>query len=539
DKLHACAKHFAVHSGPEWSRHRFDVENLSPRDLWETYLPAFKDAVQKAHVQEVMCAYQRFEGKPCCNSNRLLTQILRDEWGYQGIVVSDCGAISDFYKPYGHKTSPDQEHAASAGVLTGTDLECGDDYASLPEAVKKGLIDEKQIDISVRRLLRDRFKLGEMDTQPAWSQIPASVLDSKEHRTLALKMAHESIVLLQNKGGLLPLDKNRLKKVAVIGPNANDSTMQWANYNGFPSHTVTLLEGVRNALPGCEIVYERGCDLTADTLDLQAAIDKVKDVDILLFAGGISPRLEGEEMRVTIPGFKGGDRTDIELPAVQRKFLQLLHATGKKVVFINFSGSAIGLVPETESCAAIVQAWYPGQAGGTAIADVLLGNYNPAGRLPITFYRNISQVPDFEDYAMKGRTYRYLEQRPLFPFGYGLSYTTFRYGKAQLSKAHIAKGETLTLTIPVTNTGSRDGEEVVQVYVRRPGDAEGPHSTLRAFKRVAIPAGQTVKVSLPLTTDSFDWFDTHSNTMRPIPGAYQLLYGGSSDAEKMVEVKVL
>ncbi|MDR0939628.1 MAG: glycoside hydrolase family 3 C-terminal domain-containing protein [Mediterranea sp.] len=541
DKLHACAKHFAVHSGPEWNRHKFDVESLAPRDLWETYLPAFKDAVQKANVREVMCAYQRFEGEPCCDSEKLLTQILRQEWGYQGIVVSDCGAISDFYQSHGHLTSPDQAHAASSGVLSGTDLECGSEYSSLADAVKQGLIEEKQIDVSLRRLLIDRFRLGEMDAKPAWEEIPESVLNSAEHQALALRMARESIVLLQNKGGLLPLDKATLKKVAVVGPNANDSVMQWANYNGFPSHTVTLLEGIQAALPQCEVIYERGCDLTADTLDTAAAIARVKDADIVIFAGGISPKLEGEEMPVSIPGFKGGDRTDIELPSVQRTFLQQLRTAGKKVVYVNFSGSAIGLVPETGSCDAILQAWYPGQAGGTAIADVLLGEYNPAGRLPVTFYQSVAQLPDYEDYAMKGRTYRYLTQKPLFPFGHGLSYTTFGYGDARLSKASIAKNETLTLTIPVTNTGSRDGDEVVQVYLKRTGDGEGPQRTLRAFKRVSIPAGQTVEVALSLNTENFEWFDTASNTMRPIPGGYELLYGGSSDAGqlKTVEVSVL
>lgn len=676
DKLHACAKHYAVHSGPEWNRHSFDAENIDPRDLWETYLPAFKDLVQKADVKEVMCAYNRFEGEPCCGSNRLLMQILRDEWGYKGIVVSDCGAISDFYRPGTHETHPDKEHASAGAVISGTDLECGGEYASLTEAVKAGLIDEKQIDVSLKRLLTARFELGEMDETPAWSEIPSSVLNSKEHQALALRMARESLVLLQNKNNILPLNTNL--KVAVMGPNANDSVMQWGNYNGIPAHTVTLLEAVRVKLPAGQIIYEPGCDrtnrtalqslfdecsingkpgfaaeywnnrnqegdvvatdqistpfhfattgattfapgveltdfsaryesvfrpsksgnvdfrfqldgevvLTIDgeqvaqkayvknptnlytlqakagkeyrieirfkqrneraTLDfdlgkevnvnLNTAVEKVKDADIILFAGGISPSLEGEEMPVTIPGFKGGDRTDIELPAVQRDLLKALQKAGKKIIFINYSGSAMGLVPEAGICDAILQAWYPGQAGGTAIVDVLLGDYNPAGRLPVTFYKSIAQVPDFEDYSMKGRTYRYMQQEPLFPFGHGLSYTDFTYGEAELSKNTIAKGENVVLTIPVSNAGQRDGEEVVQVYLKRPGDKEGPRYTLRAFKRVHIPAGKTEQVVIPLTRESFEWFDSETNTMRPLEGTYELLYGGTSDKDKLKTV---
>ena len=673
DKLHACAKHFAVHSGPEWNRHSFDAENITPRDLWETYLPAFKDLVQKADVKEVMCAYNRFEGEPCCGSNRLLMQILRDEWGYKGIVVSDCGAISDFYRPGTHGTHPDKEHASAGAVLSGTDLECGGEYGSLADAVKAGLIDEKQIDVSLKRLLTARFELGEMDEQPAWAEIPASTLNSKEHQDLALRMARESLVLLQNKNDILPL--NTGLKVAVMGPNANDSVMQWGNYNGIPGHTVTLLEAVRSKLPEGQVMYEPGCDRTSRealqslfsecsingkpgfsaeywnnricegevvatdqistpfhfattgattfapgveitnfsaryesvfrpsqsgdvvfrfqldgevtlmvdgkqvaqkvyvknptnlytlqakagkeyhieilfkqrneraTLDfdlgkqveinLNLAVEKVKDADVVLFAGGISPSLEGEEMPVEVPGFKGGDRTDIELPAVQRDLLKALKKAGKKVVFINYSGSAIGLVPESNTCEAILQGWYPGQAGGTAIVDVLFGDYNPAGRLPVTFYKDAGQLPDFEDYSMKGRTYRYMQQQPLFPFGHGLSYTTFTYGEADLSKNTIGDGGTVTLTIPVSNAGQRDGDEVVQVYLRCMADKEGPHYTLRAFKRVHIPAGETKQVTIPLTYESFEWFDTATNTVHPLKGTYELLYGGSSDKNKL------
>ena len=536
DKLHACAKHFAVHSGPEWNRHSFNAEDINPRDLWETYLPAFKDLVQKANVKEVMCAYNRLEGDPCCGSNRLLMQILRNEWGYQGLVVSDCGAVSDFYMDNAHKTHPDKEHASAGAVLNGTDVECGTNYASLPQAVRDGLISEESIDTSVRRLLKARFALGEMDTDVSWNSIPYSVVDSKEHRELALRMAHESIVLLQNKKNILPLTKKM--KIAVVGPNANDSVMQWGNYNGFPSHTVTLLEGIKQYIPEAKIIFEPGCDHTSADIDLAKSIQRIKGADVVIFAGGISPSLEGEEMSVSIPGFKGGDRETIELPAIQSRMIAELKKAGKKVVFVNFSGSAIAMPAEKESCDAILQVWYPGQAGGTAIADVLFGTYNPAGRLPVTFYKSTSQLPDFEDYTMKGRTYRYMTEAPLFPFGYGLSYTTFQYGNAALSAPTIGYGEKVTLTIPVSNIGKKDGEEVVQVYVRRPGDTEGPSHALRAFKRVAIAKGQVSQVEIPLLKEDFEWFDTNTNTMRPIEGEYELLYGGSSDMNHLKSVNI-
>lgn len=533
DKAHACAKHYAVHSGPEWNRHSFDAENIAPRDLWETYLPAFKDLVQKAGVKEVMCAYNRFEGSPCCNSDRLLMQILRDEWGYEGLVVSDCGAIYDFFEEGRHGTHKDKADASSAAVLSGTDLECGDAYKSLVDAVRQGKIKEADLERSVSRLLLARFKLGEMDETTPWDTIPDSVVNCRIHQALALRMAHESMTLLQNKNKLLPLKAGMT--IALLGPNANDSVMQWGNYNGFPNHTVTLLEALRKRLPEDRLIYVSGA-LYADgfvpkhkqeemeqtkPLDAASLLKQVGRADVVIFAGGISPMLEGEEMKVNVPGFKGGDRTDIELPAAQRRLLKALKSAGKKVVFVNFSGSAVGLEPETQTCDAILQAWYPGEAGGTAVADVLYGDYNPAGRLPVTFYKNVGQLPDFQDYSMKGRTYRYFEGMPLFPFGYGLSYTTFAYGKAEVKDG--------SLLVPVTNTGSMDGDEVVQLYLNRPDDTDGPRKTLRAFKRVHIPAGTTRMVSLPLTEETFNWWDPATNTVHPLAGSYKLLYGGSSD----------
>lgn len=533
DKAHACAKHYAVHSDPEWNRHSFNAEDIDPRDLWETYLPAFKDLVQKAGVKEVMCAYNRFEGSPCCNSDRFLMQILRNEWGYEGLVVSDCGAIYDFFEEGRHGTHKDKADASSAAVLSGTDLECGDAYKSLADAVRQGKIKEEDLDRSVARLLKARFELGEMDETTPWDTISDSVVNCRIHQALALRMARESMTLLQNKNNLLPLKAGMT--VALIGPNANDSVMQWGNYNGFPSHTVTLLEALRKRLPEEQLIYVPGA-LYAEgfvpkhkkdemeqmkPLDAASLLKQVDHADVVIFAGGISPLLEGEEMKVDVQGFKGGDRTDIELPAVQRQLLKVLKAAGKKVVFVNFSGSAVGLESETQTCDAILQAWYPGEAGGTAVADVLYGDYNPAGRLPVTFYKNVGQLPDYEDYSMKGRTYRYFEGTPLFPFGHGLSYTTFAYGKAEVKDG--------CLLVPVTNTGRMDGDEVVQLYLNRPDDANGPRKTLRAFKRVHIPTGATRTVSLPLTEETFNWWDTTTNTVHPLKGSYKLLYGGSSD----------
>lgn len=684
DKLHACAKHFAVHSGPEWNRHSFNAENINPRDLYETYLPPFEALVKEGEVKEVMCAYNRFEGEPCCGSDRLLMQILRGEWGFDGIVVADCGAIADFYNDRGYHTHPNAESASAAAVVSGTDLDCGSSYKALVESVKKGLIAEETVDVSVKRLLKARFELGEMDEpeKVSWTKIPFSVVASAAHDSLALEIARKSMTLLMNKDNFLPLKRGGLT-VAVMGPNANDSVMQWGNYNGMPPHTVTILDGVRNIL-GAEdkLIYEQGCPWVERTLiqsafsqcksdeglgftarywnnlthegdpvttaqvttpfrfctsgatvfapgvnltdfsatynsvftpkesgeivlevycygsgklrvdgeevksfsnkhgarktthtmkvqagksynieldfeylrsdaqlnfdlgfkkdvDIRKSVERVKDADVVIFASGISPSLEGEEMGVNLPGFKKGDRTDIELPAVQRELIDALHRAGKKIILVNCSGSPIGLEPETKKCEALLQAWYPGQQGGTAVAEVLFGTYNPAGRLPVTFYRNIYQLPDFEDYNMTGRTYRYMQDIPLFPFGYGLSYTTFNYGKVSLNKGEITDGQTVKLTVSVTNTGERGGEEVVQVYLKKQGDTKGPVKTLRAFKRISIPSGQTVNVEFELKDKELEWWDDQSNTVRVCPGNYDIMVGGSSRDGDLQQISIV
>ena len=527
-KAHACAKHFAVHSGPEWNRHSYDAE-VSDRDLRETYLPAFKDLVTKANVQEVMVAYNRFRGVPCGANLFLIDTVLRGEWGYKGLVTSDCWAIHDFFMPGRHGYSPDVEHAVAEAVRAGTDLNCGESYRHIPETVAAGLLDEAELEPLLVRLLAARIRLGELDgNNDPWAELGDEIVEGPEHLALARKIAQESIVLLQNRGGVLPLQAGA--RMALVGPNADDKELLWGNYNPIPEQTVTLAEALRQRVP--DLVTLRGCELVSKEpladKELADVLKQLEGIDLVVFAGGISPRVEGEEMPVELPGFRGGDRTDIELPAVQRQLLAALHQAGKKVVLVNFSGSAMGLEPETESCDAILQAWYPGQEGGTALAEILFGDVVPSGKLPVTFYRNIDQVPDYEDYAMKGRTYRYFDGSPLFPFGYGLSYTTFAYGEASVRKGR--------LTIPVTNTGSRDADEVVQLYVRRPDDAEGPLKSLRGFQRVHIPAGETVQVVFPLTGDTFLSWSPEAGDMVPQKGQWELLYGGSSADSALIRM---
>ena len=516
-KAHACAKHYAVHSGPEPSRHTFNAE-VSERDLRETYLPAFKDLVTKADVQEVMIAYNRFRGEPCGASDYLLNTILRGEWGYKGLVVSDCHAISDFFEPGCHGYSEDGPHAVAAAIHAGTDLNCGDAYRFVPDAVRQGLLDEADVDRSLTRLLSARIRLGELDGNIApWEGLSDDIVEGKEHLALSRKMALETFVLLQNRGNILPLKADT--RIALVGPNADDREMMWGNYNGIPDGTITLADGLKARFPDLKVI--RGCELVGtEKFDVPAVLKQLKGIETVVFAGGISPRLEGEEMDVPLPGFNGGDRTSIELPQVQRDLIAALHKAGKKVILVNFSGSALGLVPETENCEAILQVWYPGQEGGAAITEMLLGEAVPSGKLPLTFYKGVDQLPDFEDYSMHNRTYRYFQGEPLFPFGFGLSYTTFSYGEAAVKDGN--------LVVPVTNTGSVDAQEVAQLYVRLKSYAEGPLKSLRGFSRVNVPAGKTVEVAFPLTDEVFLSWNALQKDMVPTAGEWELLYGGSS-----------
>ena len=513
DKLHACLKHYAVHSGPEGTRHQFNARDISWRDLAETYVYAFSDIISRIDVQEVMCAYNRFEDEPCCGSDQLLIQFLREKWGYKGLVVSDCGAIDDFWREGRHGTYlGDPDTAVARAVRTGTDLECGNSYRHLLDAVEAGKLTEADIDVSLRRLLVARFRLGEMDPDDSvsWNHIDEALLACDAHRAKALQMARESLVLLQNRHGFLPLRKDI--KVAVTGPNAADSTAMWGNYNGFPVHTVTALEGITAKLGADHIV-------------------SVQDADVVIYVGGISPQMEGEEMRNSPEGFNRGDRTTIELPRAQRKEVAELRKLGKHIVFVNYSGSAMGLLDETERCEAILQAWYPGEAGGTAIADVLFGDCNPSGRLPVTFYRNDEDLPDFNDYDMaSGHTYRYFRGKPLFAFGHGLSYSRMAY-----SRARVWRGE---LVLKVRNRSRIAGDEVVQLYVRKHGDEDGPRLSLRGFQRVHVPARKSVTVRIPLDEQVFAAYDEASGELRATRGRFSLYYGSSSDRKDLKKLTV-
>ena len=680
-KLLACAKHFAVHSGPEWNRHTFNVEELPERDLWETYLPAFKALVQEGEVAEVMCAYQRIDGQPCCSQTRYEQQILREEWGFKGLITSDCGAIRDFL-PRWHNTAKDSEDASAQAVLAGTDVECGSEYRHLPDAVRRGDIKEADLDRSLRRLLIARMEVGDFDSDDrvSWTKIPTSAVASKEHKQLALDMARKSIVLLKN-NGVLPLNSQLStfnSQLIVMGPNANDSVMQWGNYAGYPTKTVTALEGIRQQLGN--VPYVLGCGLTrnesiesrfgqikspqgnaglqavyynntemngapvttvtmsepiklsnggntvfapgvnlenfsarldgtliptrdekliftisgddklrllinGDTIvnywqarqriqqaqqeiavkagqqyriqieyvqetgygalnfDIQhkatptsqELLAQVGAAQTIIFIGGISPRLEGEEMRVNEPGFQGGDRTSIELPQAQRDVLRWLHEAGKKVIFVNCSGGAMAMAPELETCDAILQWWYDGEQGGVALADVLTGRYNPSGKLPVTFYRSTEQLPDFLDYTMKNRTYRYFTGEPLFPFGHGLSYTTFAFSNLKVKQL---KNERVELSFTVKNTGKVEGTETAQVYFRRPVDTEGPLKTLCGYQQVRLKAGEARTVSIVVPYKSLESWDVQTNTMHFQRGEYQLMVGPSSADNALLRTNV-
>ena len=616
-----------------------------------------------------MCAYQRFEGQPCCGSNRLLQQILRNEWKFNGIVVSDCGAISDFWVPGRHEVSANAHEASAKAVLSGTDIECGSNYHNLPEAVKHGEISEQKINLSVIRLLKERFEVGDFDDESvvSWKKIGPEVIASKAHKQLALEMARKTMTLLQNKHDILPLSKDA--RIAVVGPNAIDSVILWGNYNGYPTSTTSILKGIREKaenvtyIPGCgytrnesmesrfncfttsdgqkgiratywnneqmtgepaatlvlhepvkqsnggNTVFAPGVNLesfsaryegifspdrtenltvtlssddlarviiNADTVinswkarervneankdyhfeagkSYRIQIDYVQrtamavlgfdiakkvaatptqivsqtaNADVVVFVGGISPRLEGEEMKVNEPGFKGGDRTSIELPQAQRDVIAALKNAGKRIVLVNCSGSAIALSPESRNCEAILQAWYAGEAGGKAVADVLFGDYNPAGRLPVTFYASDADLPDFQDYKMQNRTYRYFKGEALFPFGYGLSYTSFAY-----SRLRYANGK---VSVTVRNTGKRDGEEVIELYLRKMADTAGPIKSLREFKRIALKAGESRTVQIDFPRNRFEGWDKSTNTMRVVPGRYELMAGGSSRNQDLI-----
>jgi beta-glucosidase len=676
-KAAACAKHYAVHSGPESLRHTFDVD-VTPYELWDTYLPAFRKLITESNVAGVMCAYNAFRTQPCCASDILMNDILRKEWKFEGYVTSDCWAIDDFFK--NHKTHPDAESAAADAVFHGTDIDCGTDaYKALVQAVKNGKISEKQIDISVKRLFMIRFRLGMFDpvSMVKYAQTPSSVLESTEHQLHALKMARQSIVLLKNEKNILPLNKN-LKKIVVLGPNADNAISILGNYNGTPSKLTTVLQGIKEKVsPETEVVYEKAVNFTNDTLlvykDLKnlysyegkqgfkaeyynnttlsgqpeavrteseinnfwqegevviqnikanhfsaryttnftadqdgsvtfelkaddgyrflingkevvnawqknrwgektfkletkkntvykivleywqgegkaevslqtgnfvktnfaALIERHKNADAFIFAGGISPQLEGEEMPVDFPGFKGGDRTSILLPDVQTKLLKALQSSGKPVVFAMMTGSAIAIPWEAENIPAILNIWYGGQSAGTAAADVIFGDYNPAGRLPVTFYKSDSDLPSFVDYKMDNKTYRYFKGTPLYGFGYGLSYTSFKYSDLK-TPVKIKKGQSVSISVKVTNTGKTEGEEVAQLYlINQDAAIKTPLKSLKGFDRFNLKPGENKTITFNLSPEDLSYV-TPEGSLKQYEGKIKISIGGSQPNEKLL-----
>jgi beta-glucosidase len=534
-KAIACAKHYAVHSGPEFERHRFNV-NPPERDLYETYLPAFEAAVRDGHVDSVMGAYSALGGTPDCANPFLLADILRNQWGFTGFVVSDGGAIADINLH--HKFVPTPEEAAAAAVKAGCDM-CsggGTEYYALTRAVKLGLISETEIDAALFRGLKARFQLGMFDPpdEVPYSKITLADNDTPEHAALALKVARESIVLLKN-DGTLPLNRQKLRRILVVGANADSIPALLGNYHGEPSRPITILDGIKAvAGPNIKINYEPGCPLAGQTnleaSSLTNALEAAASADAVIYVGGISAQLEGEEMGIELDGFYHGDRTKIELPEVQTKLLQALQATGKPVIFVNCSGSAIAMPWEVKNLPAIVQAWYPGEEGGQAVAEVLFGDVNPAGRLPVTFYKSTADLPDFENYSMNNRTYRYFEGQPEFAFGYGLSYTKFDYADPTLDNSNLATNSTLEISFTVKNSGARDGDEVPQIYFRHLHSAvPQPKLALCGFTRVQLLRNQTRRVALEIPVQRFRYWDTVKKQYVVETGDYELLVGGASD----------
>ena len=531
-KLDATAKHYAVHSGPESERHRFDV-HPSERDLYETYLPAFRALVQEAKVDAVMGAYNRVNGESASASPRLLQDVLRKQWGFDGYTVSDCDAVEDIYQH--HQIVQTAEQAAALAVKNGMDLNCGTTYAALTQAVHDGLIAESDIDHALKKLMLARFRLGMFDPpdRVPWSRLPYSINQPPQHDVLARRAANESIVLLKN-DGVLPLSAN-VQRIAVIGPTADDIPPLLGNYHGTPKAPVTILQGIRQAAPHAEVTYARGAELVEGLHDShpanrEKALEAARNADVIIFVGGLTADLEGEEIKVSYPGFAGGDRTDLRLPATQETLLEALQATGKPVVLVLTTGSALAIDWAKQHVPAILVAWYPGQRGGTAVTDALFGHADPAGRLPVTFYKADEKLPAFDDYRMEGRTYRYFKGEPLYPFGYGLSYTRFAYSDLQLDRTRLSTSDRMKITLKVKNTGERAGDEVVQLYLQ---PLHAPHARvnkeLRGFRRLHLQAGeeQTVAFDASPATDLTYYDDVH-HAYAVDTGSYRVQVGASS-----------
>ena len=547
-KLVATAKHFAVHSGPESERHFFNA-TVTQRDLWETYFPAFKDLVVDANVYSIMGAYNRVNGESASASNYLLQEILRDKWGFKGYVVSDCGAINDIHA--NHKIVKTPEESAALGVNIGCDLNCGGIYQNhLQESVSLGLISEKEIDTAIYRLFLARMKLGMFDPAEmvSYAQIPFDINNSQKHDELSLKTALNSMTLLKN-NGVLPIDIDSINKIAVVGPNADNVNALLGNYHGTPSSPVTFINGLNDYVgKRVEITYSKGVDLVkngADGLNLLSAsiINDVKRADLAIFVGGLDATWEGEEMPggINVDGFYNGDRTRIEMPEIQQNAIKKMIDTGTPIVLVLMSGSSIALSGLEKELEAVLMTWYPGQRGGDATTSVLFGDYNPSGKLPVTFYSSTSELPDFKDYNMqsgKGFTYRYYKGEALYPFGHGLSYTNFKYSKLTTDKTNINEKETFKISFNVKNIGDYDGDEVVQVYIK---DLESklkmPIKQLRSFKRVSLNKGDEKIVEFEFKPiEDFSYYNSTEQKYMVDKGSFEIQVGSSSQDIRLKKI---
>lgn len=529
-KAAACAKHFAVHSGPEGQRHSFDAK-VSKKDLYETYLPAFRACVQEGHVEAVMGAYNRVNGEPCCGSRTLLKEILRDEWGFEGHVVSDCGAIQDFHE--NHKVTTSPEKSAAMALENGCDLNCGCTFPYLRNAVRGGFVEEELLDQAVTRLMETRIKLGTLEEEGSvpFDSITYEEADTAENREFNRKAAEKCMVLLKNERGLLPLDKRKLKSIGVIGPNADSRAALVGNYEGTSSRYVTVLEGIEDYVgDDVRVYYSQGCHLYLDRMsDLAEANDRISEVkavceasDVVVVVLGLDASLEGEEGDAGNQ-YASGDKPDLKYPGVQTEILRTAYESGKPVVLISMTGSAMGLEWESEHIPAIIQAWYPGAQGGRAVADLLFGEYSPEGKLPITFYRSGDELPDFTDYSMKNRTYRYMQDEALYPFGYGLSYTSFSQGETGTDTDRISSGKKITVRTCIKNTGQMAGSQTIQVYVKALREGT-PNAQLKGLKKVFLQPGEEKEVVIELPDTAFALYDENGQRVLE-PGTYAVYAG--------------
>ncbi|QNK42153.1 glycoside hydrolase family 3 C-terminal domain-containing protein [Caproicibacter fermentans] len=541
-KAAACAKHFAAYSGPEDERHSFNAE-VSQKDLWETYLPAFEAAVREAGVEGVMGAYNRLNGEPCCGSRTLLTEILRDEWGFKGYTTSDCWAIKDFHEA--HRVTQNIEESSALALKNGCDLNCGCAFASLVKAHRAGLVTEQQIDGAVYRLMLTRMRLGMFDKAEhvPYASVPYEKNDCEEHREFSEQTAEKSLVLLRNRNGILPLDRERLRSIAVIGPNADSRTALLGNYFGTPSESVTVLEGIRRSVgPETRIYYAEGCHLYQNSMSrlswkndrLAEAVSAAERADVAVVCLGLDASLEGEEGD-TSNEFSSGDRPNLKLPGNQETLLEAVQATGTPVVVVLLSGSALAVGWADEHADAVLQAWYPGSQGGRAVASLLFGDFSPAGRLPVTFYRSDDDLPDFKDYSMENRTYRFFHGTPLYPFGYGLSYTTFSYERPVVERK-ISVGSDAEVTSWVRNTGTRESDEVVQAYLRDlKASVRVPRHQLVGFQRIHLKPGETAQVKFIISARQMALID-NGGTCILEPGEFRVFVGGSQPDERSAEL---